>query len=852
MKPFSSRRRMVVIAVLILLVLFLVRPGASRLKSRIIHSMSAALGRSVDIGSVHIRFLPHPGFDLENLVVYDDPAFGAEPILRAGDVAADLRLLSMLRGRIEISRLDLSEPSLNLVHGSNGRWNLEALLERTAHMPLAPTSKAKSEPRPGFPYIEASSARINLKNGPEKKPYALTNADFSLWQDSENTWGVRLKAQPFRTDLNLADVGLLRASGTWQRADSLRNTPVQLEITWSRAQLGQITKFFTGNDQGWRGTGELELKLSGTPANLHIASNAVLQDFRRYDITSGDALRLAAACNAQYSAPEHTFRDIDCKAPVGEGSLSLKGESGLPGSRSYNLMLTAENVPASAALALIERAKKNLPDDLVATGNIEGSFLIAENAGNVSSEGQGKITDFQLSSAAEKTQIGRQTIPFSLVQGTGAKGARRQSALNPGKLGVSPNQDPVVSIGSRLAFGPILLSSGRAAPSALGWISRGGYGISISGEGEVSRLLHLARLGGIPALQANAEGSVQLDLQVAGLWVTWSSATPVASGPKVTGSATLHNVRAVIRGTSEPVQISSAEVQLASDAVHVIKLNAKAADSLWIGTLDMPRGCGAPDACPIHFDLATSKLSLGSLAEFSNPAKERPWYSVLESSSSSGPSFLENVRASGRIRANSLEFKSFSASHVSANVTLARGKIELSQLNASVLGGMHKGDWEADFSTKPGRCRGSGTLSNVSLSQLAQSMSDGWITGAANATYELKGSCPADFWSSAEGTVTFDAHDGTLPHVSLSEMSMLRFSRLSGHAKFRDAKLELQDAKLESASGNYQVTGTTSAQRKLNLKLTRTGNAATGYSLSGSLSDPHITQIGTEQARSKP
>ena len=182
-----------------------------------------------------------------------------------------------MRGRLEIARLDLTEPSLNLVHGENGRWNLEALLERTAHIPLAPTGKAKSEPRPGFPYIEATSARINFKNGPEKKPYALTNADFSLWQDSENSWGVRLKAQPFRTDLNLNDTGLLQVSGTWQRADALRDTPLQFSVEWNRAQLGQFTKFFTGNDQGWRGEVLLDVALAGTPAKLQITSNGSIR-----------------------------------------------------------------------------------------------------------------------------------------------------------------------------------------------------------------------------------------------------------------------------------------------------------------------------------------------------------------------------------------------------------------------------------------------------------------------------------------------------------------------------------------------------------------------------------------------
>ena len=77
MKLFSSKRRIVAAAALIVLLLFVLRPGASRLKSRIIASISSGVGRPVDIGSVHLRLLPRPGFDLENVVVYDGPAFGA-------------------------------------------------------------------------------------------------------------------------------------------------------------------------------------------------------------------------------------------------------------------------------------------------------------------------------------------------------------------------------------------------------------------------------------------------------------------------------------------------------------------------------------------------------------------------------------------------------------------------------------------------------------------------------------------------------------------------------------------------------------------------------------------------------
>src|SRR3984885_4690117 len=220
-KLFLSKRRAVIAAAVIVLGLFLVRPGAARLKVRIANSISRAVARPAEIGSVHLRFLPQPGFDLENLVIYEDPAFGAEPMLRAPEVTAVVRLTSLVRGRLDIARLELTDPSLNLVRRADGRWNWEALLERTARTPLAPTAKSNSEARPGFPYIQARTGRINFKSGQEKKPYALLNADFALWQESENSWGVRLKAEPVATDMSLSDASLLRMAGTWQRAGSL-------------------------------------------------------------------------------------------------------------------------------------------------------------------------------------------------------------------------------------------------------------------------------------------------------------------------------------------------------------------------------------------------------------------------------------------------------------------------------------------------------------------------------------------------------------------------------------------------------------------------------------------------------
>ena len=858
MKLFSSKRRIVAAAALIVLALFLLRPGASRLKSRIISSISAGVGRPVDVGAVQLRLLPRPGFDLENLVVYDDPAFGAEPMLRASEVTAALRLTSLVRGRLEISRLDLTEPSLNLVHGAGGRWNLEALLERTAHIPLAPTGKAKSEPRLGFPYIEATSARINFKSGPEKKPYALTNADFSLWQDSENSWGVRLKAQPFRTDLNLNDTGLLQVNGTWQRAEALRDTPLQFSVEWSRAQLGQFTKFFTGNDQGWRGEVLVDAALTGTPAKLQITSTGSIQDFRRYDITSGQALRLAAHCDAEYSSLNQAFHGVVCNAPVGSGMVALKGGMGLPGTHSFELTLTAENVPASTAAVLVERAKNNLPEDLVAAGTVRGRVRIEKNdaaASKLQFEGRGEIADFRLASAANKAAIGPETIPFLLTAGdSSAVAALRGQPTHKSTPGMRAPEGPHVE------FGPFPVAIGRAmAPTVRGWMNRGGYNISVVGEAEIAKSLRVARLFGLAALQSATEGSAQVDLQIAGSWAGRSNGT--ASGftaPQVTGTAQLRNVRVAVRGAAGPVEIASADMQLLPDEVRVAKLNAKAADTSWTGSLEMPRGCGIPAACQVHFVLNANQIALGGLSEWVRPSpKERPWYRVLDSSPQAAPSFLASVRASGQLTTDRLQVQSLAATRVSAKVKLDSGKLEISELNADFLGGKHRGEWQADFSVKPAVCSGSGSLTAISLARLADAMKDGWIAGTADTKYEIKGSCSAGFWTLAQGALQFEMKDGTLPHVALAaDAEPLKVTRFTGQARLQADQIEMKDARLDSPGGRFQLSGSASLTGELELKLARVpgGAAAPGYTISGTLAEPRVTRSSNPetQARLKP
>ena len=192
----------------------------SRYKSRITHLMSVSLGRSVRLSSVEFRLFPTPGFVLTDLTVEEDPAYGAEPVLHANTVTASIRLLSLWRGRLEISSISVDEASLNVVRTAEGRWNLDPLF-RTAAAKAQPAEalraacRRSTEPGPAcapLPYLEATNSRINFKRGAEKLPFSLVGTDLSFWQEQPGDWRIRLRGQPARTDLSLdlADTGVLR------------------------------------------------------------------------------------------------------------------------------------------------------------------------------------------------------------------------------------------------------------------------------------------------------------------------------------------------------------------------------------------------------------------------------------------------------------------------------------------------------------------------------------------------------------------------------------------------------------------------------------------------------------------
>ena len=382
----SPRRWILLAAVVLSVVAFVLPPlvNISRYQHRIADSISRSIGRQVHISSVKLRLLPLPGFEFSDFSVEEDPKFGSEPILHSDSVVADLRLLSLWRGKLEVSRIHFDDASLNLVREPNGGWNFASVLVQAAHIPNAPTGQRHAGSAPRFPYIDAENTRINFKEGNEKKSLAFLNSDLSISLAPEDAWELHFRAQPVRTDLvlDLSDTGMLRIDGTLHRAPLLAEMPLQLKVEWDGVPLGQLSKLTLGSDIGWRGGLDVEAAVEGTAELAHISTRLKVAGLHRSEFTPTRPIDVESSCRASFRRESRSLEDIACNSPVGDGALRLAGSiQEVQTQPQAQLTLAIDRVPAAAVLTALQEVRSGLGAGVQAAGALNGHFQYATQNG---------------------------------------------------------------------------------------------------------------------------------------------------------------------------------------------------------------------------------------------------------------------------------------------------------------------------------------------------------------------------------------------------------------------------------------------------------------------------------------
>jgi hypothetical protein len=841
-----SRRAWWIGTLLVILLLALFLPpfiNVNRYRNRVASAIGNALGREVTSSNIELILLPRPGMVLSALVVSDDPSYGPEPMLRAETVTAYLRLSSLWRGRLEIGTLALENPSLNLVRRADGHWNLEELVQRTSQVPSAPTANAKPESRPRFPYVKATNGRINFKLGLVKKSFAFSDADFGLWLESENEWGIRLEARPMRSDVPVRDTGTLQMEGRFQPASSLRKTPVNLKINFAKGQLGQITALIYARDRGWRGAVTSTATLAGTPASLAVTVDAQVDDFRRYDIALGQALRLSIHCTGAYSSPDDSMRDILCLSPVRPGLVIVRGNARGWAGEAYNLGISAEQIPLDRVVALARHTKKDLPDDLTAVGTADAVFSVRKDADSASVwSGGGRTSRFALQSKVLKQDLDLGEVEFSIPEALNKAGAKHlRSIANLPKSGAAAST-------LRVMVKPFAMPFGAPSPAtAGGYFDLQRYSITINGDAELTRLMSVASALGVGAPAIGLAGPAQLDLEIAGAWTGFAP-------PSSYGKLQLRNATAELQGVREPLRVASATVALVGQTVNVSSFSAEFTDGPTVGgSASFPLRCESPSNCILRFDVRAPEIATARLNQLLNPAyQSQPWYHLL-AIGQRDVNALMKLQAQGRLAAGRALIGELVATNLVSTLEIAGGTLSLKDIRADVLGGHHAGSWDADFTARPPKFFGSGTVTKLAMAQIAALMHDPWASGTVDAQYTLAmtGVDITALRDSAMGSATLKWSGGSLRHVVLEgKGTPMSFSSFGGRVVLGNGSLSCESCQMHSAGEIYDVKGSATLGRTLDIRLERPGGGAS-YTISGPLDKPRVEVVPVLSSESR-
>lgn len=127
--------------------------------------LEAALGRKVTLGKVRLGLLP-PALHLYDPEIAERLGFPGTAFSTAEGMQARVRLLPLLRGRLEVPSVELDEPTVHLVKNRRGEWNFATLGQTKGRSKGQSKGRSKGKPKRSeapSPPLEIDELRI--RNG---------------------------------------------------------------------------------------------------------------------------------------------------------------------------------------------------------------------------------------------------------------------------------------------------------------------------------------------------------------------------------------------------------------------------------------------------------------------------------------------------------------------------------------------------------------------------------------------------------------------------------------------------------------------------------------------------------------
>lgn len=500
---------------------------AAFLRGRAEAALARSLNRPVDIGNIRFTFfpagpVPGPGFALENVTIHEDSRAGIEPFAYMPELGASVRILSLLRGRMEFSGLNLNEASLNLVKTEES-WNFQYLL------------KSLEDQQASIPALRMRDGRVNFKFGDIKSVFFFREADIDIAPSASGAIDLRFSGAPSRTDHTKQDFGRVFVRGTSSSSNRL-----DLQVELQRSSLEETLRLMDPQGFGVHGIVAADARLTGDTGNLQISGKLQIGDVHRWDLLPDS--------NQAWQMPFSGVLDLRHER------LELRSSPAAPSPvnvefRALNYLSKPiwstsagfENVPLATLLQVAQHMGATLPENLSIDGSVSGSATYGQQSGLTGGLSL-KTAALQLPDAPPlQAEEARLEIRGGAVY------------LLPATVTLPPNQSALLEGSVALAF-----------PHALD--------LRITTRGLSVGAMRPFGLAEIPALGESMKG-------------TWRGWARYQDG-KWTSESELRDGELTIDGIAEPVSITSATVILSANRLALNRVKGEVGEIAFTAAYD--------------------------------------------------------------------------------------------------------------------------------------------------------------------------------------------------------------------------------------------------------------------------
>jgi len=826
--------------------------------------LEAAFGRPVEVGKFSFSLLDGLRLEADSVTVEEDPRFGHEYFLRAERLTAGLRWRSVARGRFEFGTLSFTRPSLNLVRGADGRWNVESWLPPPA--PAAP-------PPPGANLaarlyrIEVDSGRINFKRGADKTAFALVDVQGHIEQEGAGRWRMDLEARPMRATVALQEAGMLRLRGRIA-GTSARLQPADLVLTWEDVSLADALRLARERDYGVRGrlSAEMTARIVAPGVRWLFAGTARLTGVHRWDLPQrpGDpALNLAL--EAQWR-PGETRVDLS-RCVLAAPRSNVQGTGAIEWAPAFNpqLRLTSSGISFADLFAWYRAFRAGVAESLTLEGYAEAELLL-----------RGwplRLEQGVLASDAAQLRVAGLGEPIRLGR-LSARAARGGLELDPATIAL-PASEPAG--GEALApqsrpgqprQGNLLRVEGAIRRESSEWTKPGEWKFEISLVGQTDRaedlLAAATALGHTLYRGWSVEGSAAFSLRWQG------SVHPFVAQPR--GSIELRGARLRASFLNQPVTLGEVHIELQTRERRVTLSAAQAFGAHWKGTLRLTGvatagGMALPPSW--EFDLAADRVDAEELDRWLGPrarpgllGRIMPFAAAIPNSSELNAA-LTRVRGRGRISVEEVIVPPLSVRRLRAQAEIAGRNIALRSAQADFYGGAVTGSLGAELLAQPSY-RFEARFERVNLGSLADATATltGRFAGLASGELKLaaQGIGRENLLTSLEGRGRLKVRDARMRGIDV-KATYFDDRLVQGTTQFAEAdsafslsarKVQVEKLRLADQADDFEAVGSVDFSHTLDFRVRMLGRlgqarrrdaASRIERIAGPLDAPQVTRL---------